>query len=381
MSLSERWSQLFEELESQGRLRFLSQPVGIDFTSNDYLGYGTGKRNPLPPHLEFPVTGMASRLLRGHHPIWEQVETALAEWHGSENALMMTSGYAANEGLLSTLIEPQDWVASDQYNHASIIDGLRLSKADRFIFRHNDLAHLETALATASKKRKANQQLFVVTESLFSMEGAISPLANLANLATRYEAHLIIDEAHATGCFGPQGSGLVNKTGIRPTVLATVHTGGKALGVMGAYICCSNQLKKLLVNRCRHLIFTTALPPLLGLYWLETLQKVKADEAGRGALHQRTREFRSHLQRHHLEPIGNSHIIPLLLGRDSFAQQAALQLQERGFDIRAIRPPSVPEKTARLRIAVHADHSANIVEKAAAAIVNVIHNLSPKQHD
>src|SRR5262249_33541592 len=154
-------------------------------------------------------------LLRGNHAVWEEVEAALCRWHGCEAALMMTSGYVANEGLLTTVLDPQDWVASDALNHASIIDGLRLARAARFIHGHLDLEHLETGLRAAAQARRRGQQLFVVTESLFGMDGDLAPLEGLVPLAERYGAHLIVDEAHATGCFGPAGSGCVDAAGLR----------------------------------------------------------------------------------------------------------------------------------------------------------------------
>src|SRR5262249_36906458 len=151
----------------------------------------------------------------------------------------------------TTVIEACDWVASDELNHASIIDGLRLGCAERFIYRHQDLEHLETGLRAASQGRTGPRELFVVTESLFGMDGDLTPLGPLVQLAERYGAHVIVDEAHSTGCFGTAGSGCVDEAGLRGRVLATVHTGGKALGVCGAYICGSARLRELLINRCR----------------------------------------------------------------------------------------------------------------------------------
>src|SRR5262249_44403119 len=153
----------------------------------------------------------------------------------AESALMMTSGYVANEGLLATVIEPYDWVASDEINHASIIDGLRLARAERFVYRHQDLNHLESGLQQAAQGRTRERQLFVLTEALFGMDGDATPLGPLVDLAERYDAHVLVDEAHSTGCFGPAGSGRVDAARLRGRVLATVHTGGKALGVCGAY--------------------------------------------------------------------------------------------------------------------------------------------------
>jgi 8-amino-7-oxononanoate synthase len=367
MSLAERWAALLRGLRQEDRYRTLTAPAGVDFTSNDYLGYGGGRRAQLPAAADSSKgrSGLASRLLRGQHPVWEEVEAELARWHKAEAALEFSSGYAANEGLLSTVMQAEDWVASDELNHASIIDGLRLARAERFIFRHNDLNHLEEGLRTAAG---SGRDLFVVTESLFGMDGDCCPLEALVDLAERYGAHVIVDEAHATGCFGPEGSGLVDADGLRNRVLATVHTGGKALGVAGAYVCGSALLRDVLVNRCRHFIFTTALPPAVGGWWRDALARVRADDAGRRALHDNAGLFRAELARHGVSGGGDHYIIPVVLGADRWAVAAARRLHEAGWDIRAIRPPSVPEGTARLRIAVHADHDKDTLRGAAAAI-------------
>jgi 8-amino-7-oxononanoate synthase len=364
MSLQSRWHSELERLRGEGRFRTLTPPSGIDFSSNDYLGYS--KRTW--PNVMGGRSGTASRLLRGHHPIWDEVEAALARWHGAEAALVFPSGYAANEGLLATLLEPGDWVASDQRNHASIIDGVRLSKAERFVFRHNDLADLESGLRRAAAARAR----FIVTESLFGMEGDRAPLGELVALASRYGAHLILDEAHATGCFGATGGGLVDSAGLRSKVLATVHTGGKALGVHGAYVVGSALLKELLVNRCRHLIFTTALPPVVGQWWLEMLPCVAADHAARGGLHGAAQSFRAALLEHGIRGGGSDYIVPLVLREDTLAVEAARRLQAAGLDIRAIRPPTVPEGQAGLRVSIHADHDALTLRRAAREIARVL---------
>ena len=267
MSLRERWSATLADLRSQGRHRSFRLPRGIDFTSNDYLGYGGRERAVPSLSAGLSTSGIASRLLRGHHAVWDEVEAALAEWHGAEAALMMTSGYTANEGLIGALAEPGDWVAADELSHASIMDGLRLARPRKFLFRHNDLGHLEDGLKAEAAKRPEGREMFVVTESLFSMDGDLAPLPELVALAERHGAHVVVDEAHSTGCFGPRGPGCVAAAGVRDRVLATVHTGGKALGLPGAYLCGSALLKEYLTNRCRHLIFTTALPPAVGAWW------------------------------------------------------------------------------------------------------------------
>jgi len=368
MSLTSRWQTLLDELRAPGRQRRLAPPAGIDFSSNDYLGYG---QHVHAEAASLSRSGTASRLLRGHQPIWDEVEAALARWHGAEAALVMSSGYVANEGLLSTVIDAGDWVASDQANHASIIDGLRLAKAERFVYRHNEMSHLEDGLRKAHEKRGAARELFIVTESLFGMEGDVAPLSDIFVLAERYHAHVIVDEAHATGCFGAAGSGLVDQLGLRQRVLATVHTGGKALAVPGAYVAGSKLLREYLVNRCRHLIYTTALAPQIAAWWLETVDRVQADESARVRLHANAQAFRAALMQAKLTPGGMHYLVPITIGDDARAVAAADRLQALGYDIRAIRPPTVPPSTARLRISIHADHTPKILSAVAAAVAEV----------
>ena len=373
MSLADRWRVELDRLKDEGRYRTLTPPAGIDFSSNDYLGYSKLRAGSVSDGLS--RSGTASRLLRGQHPIWDEVETQLAAWHGAEAALMMTSGYAANEGLLGTIITAGDTAFSDQCNHASIIDGLRLSKAEKMIFPHNDVNHLEGLMRRKVATRTAQQAWFVVTESLFGMEGDTSPLPALADLAERYRAHLIVDEAHATGCFGLFGSGIVDALNLRERVLATVHTGGKALAVPGAYIAGSRLLKDLLVNRCRQLIFTTALPPAIGAWWLDALQAVAKDDEARRALHERTRFFRTELATRKITTGGTDYVVSIVIGADAAALEIASKLQAAGFDIRAIRPPTVPPGTARLRISIHADHEADVLRTLATALADCVTRL------
>jgi len=370
MTLQARWTETLDGLTAQGRLRALRLPHGIDFTSNDYLGYGNGRlANPKVPSAELARTGMASRLLRGHHAVWDEVESELAAWHAAEAVLMMTSGFTANEGLLSTIVEPGDWVATDELNHACISEGLRICRPRKFAFRHNDLNHLEDGLRAEAAKRPEGRQMLVVTESVFSMDGDRAPLVEIVTLAERYGASVIVDEAHSTGCFGPRGSGCVDELGLRSRVLATVHTGGKALGVTGAYICGSRLLRDYLVNKCRHLIFTTALPPAIGTWWIDRLPKVQSDNLGREQLHANARRIRAVLIEDGLPMIGETFIVPVVLGDDRNAVRVATVLQTKGYDIRAIRPPSVPLGTARLRVSIHADHSPEMIDQLAFDII------------
>ncbi|MCS7047216.1 MAG: 8-amino-7-oxononanoate synthase [Gemmataceae bacterium] len=374
MSLTRRCHAYLEELHRCGRGRRLATPAGRDFSSNDYLGYA---QLAAATTAALARSGTASRLLRGHHPLWEEVETALARWHGAEAALVFTSGYTANEGLLSTVIEPSDWVASDSANHASIIDGLRLARAERFIFRHNDVNHLAEGLAAAAAQRGTRRELFIVTESLFGMDGDRAPLADIVALAQQYGAHVIIDEAHATGCFGPRGSGLVDHLGLRSGVLATVHTGGKALAVPGAYVVGGNLLRELLVNRCRHFIYTTALPPQVAAWWLETLQRAEADVAGRDRLCANALRFRRQLAAAGISAGGEDYIVPIVVGDDRAALGAATIVQRAGFDVRAIRPPTVPSGTARLRVSIHADHEQGELAALASVCAEALATIVP----
>src|SRR6185312_1242866 len=308
MSLFERWSATLDEPREQGRYRSFRLPAGIDFTSNDYLGLASGGRKPpdssaldknqgayAPRSPGLPQSGTSSRLLRGHHAIWDEVESMLAAWHGADAVLMMNSGYNANEGLIATIAEPGDWVAADELSHACIVDGLRLARPRKFLFRHNDLSHLEDGLRNEAAKRPVGREMFIITESLFSMDGDTAPLPEIVSLAERYGAQVIVDEAHSTGCFGSNGSGCVDASRLRDRVLATVHTGGKALALPGAYICGSKLLKEYLVNRCRHLIFTTALPAAIGQWWLERIPNVQTAHGRREMLHRNTKGFRERL--------------------------------------------------------------------------------------
>lgn len=376
MALPDRWTAALDALRKLDRFRSFRRPAGVDFTSNDYLGYGSGRVPPLAEggRQEPPLSrsGIASRLLRGHHEVWERVEAELAAWHGSETALVMTSGYVANEGLLATICEPGDWVAYDELSHACIAEGLRLARCRRFSFRHNDVAQLEDALKAEAAKADPGRERFVVTESVFSMDGDAAPLREIADLCTRYGANLIVDEAHSTGCFGDTGSGCVDAAGVRDRVLATVHTGGKALGVPGAYIACSGLLKQYLTNRCRHLIFTTALPPECGRWWLEMLPKVRADAAGRDALHAGAKLLRAELAAAGVPVSGTEYVVPIVLGDDGPAVRVAAHVQAAGFDVRAIRPPTVAPGTSRVRVSVHADHDPAVLRALAAAFAAVV---------
>jgi len=340
-----------DALEAEGRRRRMRPPRGIDLVSNDYLGLADDPRliermRAALAHVGAGAGG--SRLLRGHHDYFEASEARLAAFSGSEAALLFSSGYAANLGLLTTIMGRDDLVLSDALNHASLIDGIRMSGARKHVFPHLDLAAVERVLRTPRPKRT-----FIITESVFSMDGDLAALADLADLADAHGALIIVDEAHATGLYGGRGSGRVEELGLRQRVLATVHTGGKALGSGGAWVSGSRFLCDMLVNRARSFIFSTAPLPVLTAALDAALEIVQAEPARRVEVHRKAELLRSALRANGADSGASaSPIVPVMVG----ANDAAVALQEgllaAGFDARAIRPPTVPAGTARLRVTV-----------------------------
>jgi len=369
-ALDRRLTQRLRNLRDKGRYRRLAARQGLDFSSNDYLGLSEHPRirEAVARALAegVPLGSGGSRLLRGNTLWHERLESRLAEFKRAEAALIFNSGYDANVGLFSTLLGAGDAVFSDALIHASMIDGIRAGKAGRQIFPHNDMDALERALAQAPPE----QTKFIAVESLYSMDGDRAPLNRLAELAERHRACLIVDEAHAVGVHGPGGAGLLAAAGVK--AYAVVHTCGKALGGFGSFVTCSEPLKNYLVNRCRNFIFTTALPPLM-MVQLEAALDALADEPWRRekALASAAR-LRAGLA--DLVDLGASdtQIVPVMLGSDRAATQAASALQEEGFDIRAIRPPTVPRGTARLRIAVNAKVREADIDRLIAACRRII---------
>jgi 8-amino-7-oxononanoate synthase len=318
--------------------------------SNDYLGLAEhpqlvdGMRAALG---SLPAGSGGSRLLRGHHEIFEQIERRLAEFSGTEAALLFGSGYAANIGLLQTIVSPDDVVVSDERNHASLIDGIRLTRAKTVIYPHQDLNALESAL-----KKPREGRAIVVTESVFSMDGDLTPLGDVAEIAERFGALLIVDEAHATGLYGERASGRVEESGVRDRVLATIHTGGKALGAGGAWVAGSRPLRDLLVNRARSFIFSTAPLPVLGALLGASLDVIQREPVRRREVHRKSAALRQTLREQGVRAGGQSPILPIIAGSNEAALALQSDLMAAGFDIRAIRPPSVAPGTARLRVTV-----------------------------
>jgi 8-amino-7-oxononanoate synthase len=376
-STRERLDSELRDLRQRSELRTLSLPEGIDFNSNDYLGLSQDQRlrravaEALAAGARMGSGG--SRLLSGNARPWEELEEAFSKFVGAEAALFFTSGYAANIGLLSSVIRKGDVVFSDSANHASIIDGIRYSGAGKVIFPHRNWEFLERELR---KFASSPQEKFVVVESLFSMEGDRSPVGNLVDMADRHGAALIVDEAHAVGVLGPQGRGLVAEAGAMERVLACVYPCGKALASAGAFVCGSLALKQFLINRARTFIFSTALPPYFACQIRAALQAATEGDTLRNRVQELSCSLREQLQKAGFNTgSSESHIAPVILGANCVAVDYAEGLSEGGFTVRAIRPPSVPPGTARLRLSVTANMNREDLRAFTARICQVRERL------
>jgi 8-amino-7-oxononanoate synthase len=356
-------------LQKQGQLRAPAVISGINFCSNDYLGLSSSPVLKAEVQtcvaMSDKVGATGSRLLSGHHLLWEQLEEEFAQFAGLESALFFTSGYAANVGLLSALIDRGDVVFSDELNHASIIDGIRLSRAHRVVYPHADLNFLADALR---REGRMSGNKVIVTETIFSMDGDRAPLRDLFNLAERYGAEIIVDEAHATGVCGPGGVGILGELGLQRQALAVVHTCGKALASMGAFVCGTAVLKKFLLNRARTFIFTTALPPYAARQISTALRLARAMEAERQHVKSLADDLRMKLVQRNFDcGPSNSHIVPLMAPGCEESVRLATTLQGLGFAVRAVRPPTVAPGRERLRLSLTANLTQDDVDGFATA--------------
>lgn len=342
------------DLEGRGRLRSLRERAGIDFTSNDYLGLAESdelKRAASDAIARgVPVGAGGSRLLRGNHPEHEALEQEAAAYFGAESALYFGGGFVANYAIFSTLPQRGDLVVHDELIHASVHEGLRSSRADHVGVAHNNLDAFDAAIvrwrAAGGKGRP-----WLSVESLYSMDGDSPDLPGLFAVADRHEAMIVIDEAHASGVLGPQGRGLAAAFEGRENVI-TLHTCGKAFGTSGGFILASRTIRDFLVNRARPFIFATAPSPLVAAITRAAIEISRTRPERRERLAGLVQFASDELRRRcNLAPSG-SQIMPVIIGADRAAVAVAASLQRRGFDIRAIRPPTVPEGTARLRIAL-----------------------------
>ncbi|GAB3797621.1 pyridoxal phosphate-dependent aminotransferase family protein [Spirosoma humi] len=379
-SIKQTLSERLAAYQQAGLLRQLrTADEFVDFCSNDYLGFArsTALRHAIRQadlHSDGMRTGATgSRLLAGQSALADEVEQELAQFYQTETALIFNSGYDANIGLLSCLPKAGDTLLTDELIHASMIDGARLSYATRHRFRHNDLADLATKLQQAKQQ---SGQIFVAVESLYSMDGDMAPLTDLADLCEQYGAALLVDEAHATGVYGAGpngqgGEGLVVALGLQDRVLARVHTFGKALGVHGAAIAGPALLRQYLINFARPFIYTTALPPhsLLAIRCAHEYVKQNPDASEK--LHRQLAYFRQRAAE--LLPDATwkdsqSPIQCLLIPGNGRARAVATEAQRIGLDVRAILSPTVPAGQERLRLCIHAFNTTNEIDNLLASL-------------
>ncbi len=341
-------------LDDRNLRRTLAEIRGVNLCSNDYLGLAEHPKlreaTLRAVQNAQRVGGTGSRLLSGQAEEWRVLEAEFAGFAGTEEALFFGSGYAANLGLLAALVGKDDVVYSDALNHASLIDGMRLSGARKVIYPHLNLEVLEDRLR---EEAGAPWRKIIITESVFSMDGDIAPLRKIAELADKYEAAIILDEAHAVGVMGPEGRGIAAEAGIVPYLLAVVHTCGKALGCAGAFVCGPAVLKEHLINHARTFIFSTALPPYFSQQIHAAVQLAAGMETERRELQKRAQHLRSALRAEGFNTADSaSQIVPVVFGDVNDTLAAAEHLQHEGFAVRAIRPPTVPEGKARLRLSL-----------------------------
>ena len=368
--MHDRLKANLRDLESRGRLRSLRSRSGIDFTSNDYLGFAeSDELNRAAADAiarGVPVGSGGSRLLRGNHPEHEALEVEAAAHFGAETALYFGGGFTANHAVFSTLPQRGDLVIHDELVHASVHEGLRCGRADPVAVAHNDIDAFETAIIRWRAKGGKGQPWLSV-ESLYSMDGDSPDIPGLVAVADRHDAMLVVDEAHATGVLGPQGRGLAAAFEGRENVI-TLHTCGKALGTAGGFILASRTIRDFLVNRARPFIFATAPSPLVAATTRAALRISRIMPERRERLAQLVRFAGDELKRQcNVAPSG-SQILPVIIGADSAAVAIAASLQRRGFDIRAVRPPTVPEGTSRLRLALTLNVDEAVVAELFAAL-------------
>jgi 8-amino-7-oxononanoate synthase len=355
--------KLDERTNANALRSLIVQKNKIDFCSNDYLGIVKNKiiEKSISTGLLHGSTG--SRLLSGNYQSIEKAEKQLAEFHNADAGLIFNSGYDANTGLLSSVPQKNDTIIYDHLCHASLRDGIRLSFAIAFSFGHNDLHDLEKKLSSAS----SDHQIFVVTESVFSMDGDLAPLAEIVDLCEKYRAALIVDEAHATGVVGEKGEGLVQKLNLHKKCFARIHTFGKACGAHGAIILGSQKLKSYLINFSRQFIYSTALPPTaveaisISYYTFPEMQKERKH------IQELIKIFKdTDLKYQKLS--GNTPIQVVIIPGNAEVKIAAKILQENNFDIRPILYPSVPKGQERLRIVMHSFNTAEEVNRMATLL-------------
>ncbi len=341
----------------------------LNLSSNDYLNLA---RSPIVAARaeaalrQYGAGCGASRLVTGTLPCHEELEARLAALKGYPSALLFGTGYMANAGLLPAVLGRDDYAVADKLAHASIVDAAILSRATLLRFRHNDVNHLSGILAKIPDGRRC----LVITESVFSMDGDIAPLGDIADLVRCRDAMLMVDEAHATGIFGPGGAGLVKAGGLEKSVNLCMGTLSKAFGAYGGFVACSEPMRQLLVNRSRPFIFSTAMPPAVAGAALGALDEIEAHPEWGPELLDRAQLFRKRLKEAGLDTgPSQSQIIPVIVGDNHKVLALSERLRENGIAAIAIRPPTVPEGTARLRLSVTLAHSREDIDRVAGIII------------
>lgn len=365
-----KFQKKLSQLKEQSRLRSLSLPGGIDLTSNDYLGMREHPRLRTAA-VEAIESGMmigagGSRLLRGHDEHFAALEDFAAKHFGGEKALYFANGFIANYALFTTLPDRHDVIIFDSLIHASARDGIAASHAKSIKARHNDLGEFEAALKKARETCKG--QIWVAVEAVYSMDGDRAPLPELQALCQKYDAVLIVDEAHSTGVFGMHGEGLA--AALDQENLIVLHTCGKAIGVAGGLVCAAAEIVDYLINAARPFIYSTAPPPLQAYLTHKSLEILAGPDGAqrRVTLQQRMGFVRSPHFLAGMFSDAQSQIIPIIVGNDNRAVEITSLLQAEGFDIRAIRAPTVPEGSARLRLSL----STNIEEATLQRFSNIL---------
>jgi 8-amino-7-oxononanoate synthase len=386
MSMSDIQARL-DELRDRGlyrRMRLVAGPQGprvlldgkrvLLLCSNNYLGLADhpGVREAAArAAMRYGVGAGASRLVSGNMTLHRRLEERLADFNGTERCVLFGSGYLANTGVIAALAREGDVVFSDELNHASIIDGCRLARADTFVYDHLDMEHLEWGLQEAEGRGS-----LIVTDGVFSMDGDVAPLAEIVELAQRHDARVLVDEAHATGVVGRGGRGAVAAAGLAGEVDLIVGTLGKALGGYGAYVCCGEDLARYLVNTARTLIFSTGPPPPSIAAALSALSLLQEQPRRIERLRDNARVLRSALMEEGFYLNGNeTQIIPLVIGDPERTVELCEAALRRGVFAQAIRPPTVPAGSSRLRLAAMATHSPTELRWAARQLAATAHEI------
>lgn len=373
--LQRRRGGLLQRLQSQtpsdvlDPVRTQSQSAALDFGSNDYLGLRQHPEICAAAHEAAGVFGWgsgASPVLSGHQSLHGQLEQALSELNQVEDSLVFSSGYACNLGVLSCLLDQECIVFSDRLNHASLIDGIRLGRSERGLYNHCDLDDLRSQLRS---RRAQHRRSLIVTESIFSMDGDEAPLVQMSQLAQDYDCGLVVDEAHALGLFGTRGAGLLEELKLSDQVLLKLGTLSKSLGGVGGYVSGSSSTIEYLVSNCRSYLFSTAPPAAVMAAALAGVKLLPSHLAERTQLLEHARLLRARLSEIGWNvPDGRSPIIPVLVGDASAAIALSRRLSQQGIYVPAIRPPTVPAGTSRLRISLSAQHSVQDIDRLCGAL-------------